>query len=61
MSDQAYWVEKRDFEPTLGGTVENGFRKVGMRKVLLGRVWAKIDLLEKMGVGKGHLRDFEQN
>ena len=26
-----------------------------MRKVLLGTGWAKIGLLEKMGVGKGHL------
>ena len=34
---------------------KNGFRKVGMRKVLLGRVWAKIDLLEKMGVGREHM------
>ena len=25
-----------------------------MRRVLLGRVCAKMDLLEKMGVGKGH-------
>ena len=25
-----------------------------MRKVLLGRVWAKMELLEKMGLGKGH-------
>ena len=33
---------------------KNGFWKVGLRKVLLGRVWAKIDLLEKMSVGKGH-------
>ena len=26
-----------------------------MRKVLLGRVWAKMELLEKIGVGKRHL------
>ena len=31
-----------------------GSGKVGMRKVLLGRVWARMELLEKMGVGKGH-------
>ena len=29
--------------------------KVGMRKVLLGRVWAKMGLLQETGVGKGHL------
>ena len=34
---------------------ENGFRDMGMRKVLLGRVWAKMGLLQKMGVSKGHL------
>ena len=32
-----------------------GSGKVGMRKVLLGRVWAKMDLLEKMDVGKGYM------
>ena len=32
-----------------------GSEKVGMTKVLLGRVWAKMRLLQKMGVGKGHL------
>ena len=26
-----------------------------MRKVLLGRIWAKMELLDQMGVGKGHL------
>ena len=26
-----------------------------MRKVLLGRIWAKMEFLEKMGVGRGHL------
>ena len=26
-----------------------------MRKVLLGRVWSKMRLFGKMGVGKGHL------
>ena len=31
-----------------------GSEKVGMRKVLLGRVWAKMNLSEKMGVGKEH-------
>ena len=31
-----------------------GSGKVGMRKVLLGRVWARMELLEKMGMGKGH-------
>ena len=29
--------------------------KVGMRKVPLGKVWAKMGLLQKIGVGKGHL------
>ena len=29
--------------------------KVGMRKVLLHRIWAKMGLLEKMAVGKRHL------
>ena len=32
-----------------------GSEKVGIRKVLLGRVWAKMNLSEKMGVGKEHL------
>ena len=32
-----------------------GFKGSGQRKVLLGRVWAKMGLLKKMGVGKGHL------
>ena len=27
-----------------------------MRKVLLSGVWARIELLEKISVGKGHLR-----
>ena len=26
-----------------------------MRKVLLGKVWAKMDLLQKMGIGKRHM------
>ena len=32
-----------------------GSEKVGMRRVLLGRVWAKMGLLQKMGMRKGHL------
>ena len=32
-----------------------GSGKVGMRKVLLGRVWAKMGILQKIVVGKGHL------
>ena len=28
---------------------------MGIRKVFLGRVWAKMGLLGKMGVGKGYL------
>ena len=32
-----------------------GSEKVSMKKVLLGRVWAKMGLLEKMGVGEGHI------
>ena len=28
---------------------------MGTRKVFLGTVWAKMGLLQKMGVGKGHL------
>ena len=32
-----------------------GSEKVGMRNILLGRVWARMGLLQKMGVGKGHL------
>ena len=32
-----------------------GSGKVGTRKVLLGRVWSKMGLLENMGVGKGHM------
>ena len=56
VSERDYWVEKRDFEPSSGCTEgETGSGKVGMRKVLLGRVWAKMGLLQKMGVGKGHL------
>ena len=27
-----------------------------MRKVFLGRVWARMELLGKIGIGKGHLR-----
>ena len=39
----------------IGG--QNGILgKVGMRKVPLGKVWTRMELLEKIGVGKGHLR-----
>ena len=29
---------------------------MGMRRLLLGRVWVKKGLLDKMGLGKGHFR-----
>ena len=32
-----------------------GSENVDRRKVILGRAWAKMDFLEKMGVVKGHL------
>ena len=34
---------------------EMGSGEVGMRKVLLGKIWAKMGLLEKMGFGKEHM------
>ena len=46
-------MQKRDFEPSSGCT-ERKWVQRGMRKVLLSRVWAKLNLSEKMGAGKGH-------
>ena len=36
MSERGYWVEKRDFEPTLGGTVEKWVLESGPEKGSLG-------------------------
>ena len=46
-----------DSEPSLGSTEGKLIQgEMGIRKLLLGRVWAKIGLLDKMGLGKGHFR-----